>query len=67
MSDETVAGPILDALKKKIAEIIENPEDFIALVKLLLSLMPKEGVFSAPADNAAVAEVMSLLQQVGDS
>lgn len=64
MSDEVVAGPIMDAIKAKIAKIIEDPTDFIAFVKLLISLIPKESPFGADGEqSAAVAELVELCQQ----
>lgn len=65
MSEQTVGGPIVDAIKEKIAEIIKDPTDFIAFVKLLISLFPKEQTFSA--DSSKVGELQSLLAQASDS
>lgn len=68
-AEEKAKGPIGDAIKKKIAEIIEDPTDFIAFVKLLISLIPKkeEGPFSAAGEeNQQVAELAELCQQAQD-
>lgn len=68
-SEEEVAkGPIVDAIKAKIAKIIEDPTDFIAFVKLLISLVPKKdaGVFSSAEQTAAVTEVIEMCQAAQD-
>jgi hypothetical protein len=64
MSEEAVKGPIADAIKAKIAKIIENPEQFIAFVKLLIAMFPKKTenpVFGV--NDADIAELVSLCEQ----
>lgn len=64
-NEEVVQGPILDAIKAKIAKIIEDPTDFIAFVKLLIALVPKSdaGVFSSSSEQTAdVVELIEMCQ-----
>lgn len=66
--EEAVGGPIMDAIKAKIAKIIDDPTDFIAFVKLLITLVPKQsdGVFSAGENTAAVGELVEMCQSAQD-
>ena len=63
MDEEAVQGPIADAIKAKIAKIIENPEQFIAFVKLLIAMFPKQSVPVFGADAPDLAELFGLLEQ----
>jgi hypothetical protein len=67
MSDEVVAGPIADAIKKKIADLIENPQQLIALIQLLKTLFASKDQNLFSAGDADLAELESLVMQSGDS
>lgn len=67
MSDEVVAGPIADAIKKKIADLIENPQQLIALIQLLKTLFASKDPNLFSAGDADLAELESLVTQYGDS
>lgn len=68
MSEEISKGPITDAIKAKIAKIIENPEQFIAFVKMLIALIPKkqDTVFSAAETDPAIVELVEMCQSAQD-
>lgn len=59
--EEQMSGPIMDAIKAKIAKIIEDPSDLIALIKLLISLAPKESTFSSQ-ESAALVELIEMCE-----
>lgn len=59
--EEQMSGPIMDAIKAKIAKIIEDPSDLIALIKLLISLAPKESTFSSQ-ELAALVELIEMCE-----
>lgn len=66
MPEQPVQGPIADAIRAKIAKIIDDPTNFIAFVKMLIAIMPKksdEAVFASAEENAALAELVELCHQ----